>query len=59
MPNISKERLLGLEIILPSIELQNQFAAFVQATDQAKSTIQSSIDRLETLKQSLMQEYFG
>ncbi|MCD8086011.1 MAG: restriction endonuclease subunit S [Clostridiales bacterium] len=59
MSNISKERLLGIEIILPPVELQTQFAAFVQSTDQIKSTIQSSLDELETLKKSLMQTYFG
>ena len=36
MSNISKERLMGLEIILPPIELQNQFAAFVEQTDKSK-----------------------
>ena len=36
MSNISKERLLSLEIILPPIELQNQFAAFVEQTDKSK-----------------------
>lgn len=36
MSNISKERLLSLEIILPPTELQNQFAAFVKQTDKSK-----------------------
>ena len=36
MSNISKERLLSLEIILPPIELQKQFAAFVEQTDKSK-----------------------
>ena len=36
MSNISKERLLGLEIILPPIELQVQFADFVKQTDKSK-----------------------
>ena len=33
MSNISKERLFGLEIILPPIELQEQFAVFVEQID--------------------------
>lgn len=41
------------------MKLQTQFAAFVHSTDQTKSTVQASLDELETLKQSLMQEYFG
>lgn len=36
MSNISKERLLGLKIILPTVELQEQFAAFVIQTDKSK-----------------------
>ena len=43
----------------PPIELQEQFSAFVEQTDKSKLTIQKSIDKLETLKKSLMQQYFG
>ena len=39
--------------------LQEQFAAFVEQTDKSKLAIQQSLDKLETLKKSLMQEYFG
>lgn len=59
MSNISKERLLGLLIILPPIELQEQFAAFVKQVDKSKLTIQQSLYKLELLKKSLMQQYFG
>ena len=43
----------------PPIELQEQFAAFVEQTDKSKSAIQQSLDKLETLKKALMQKYFG
>ncbi len=59
MSNISKERLLGLEIILPPIALQQQFAAFVEQIDKSKLAIQKSLEKLETLKKALMQKYFG
>ena len=59
MSNISKERLLNLTVILPPIELQEKFAAFAEQTDRTKALIQKSLDRLETLKKSLMQEYFA
>lgn len=59
MSNISKERLLNLEVILPPIEVQKQFATFVEQTDKSKLAIQQSLDKLETLKKSLMQKYFG
>ena len=36
MSNISKERLRNLEIIVPPIKLQNQFADFVVQTDKSK-----------------------
>ena len=36
MSNISKERLLKLEVILPPFELQEQFATFVEQTDKSK-----------------------
>ena len=48
-----------ISVMLPPIELQNQFAAFVEQTDKSKLAIQQSLDKLETLKKSLMQEYFG
>ena len=59
MSNISKERLLSLEIILPPAELQEQFAAFVAQTDKSKAAIQKSLDETQLLFDSLMQKYFG
>ena len=41
------------------IKEQKQFAFFVEQTDKLKLTIQQSLDKLETLKKALMQEYFG
>ncbi len=43
----------------PPIELQEQFATFVEQTDKSKLAIQQSLDKLELLRKSLMQEYFG
>ncbi len=48
-----------LEILVPPMELQNQFAAFVKQTDKSKFEIQQSLGKLELLKKSLMQQYFG
>lgn len=59
MSNISKERLLNLEVILPPIELQEQFAAFVEQVDKSKFAVQKALDEAQTLFDSLMQEYFG
>jgi len=52
-------RLKELEIPVPPMELQEQFAAFVEQIDKSKLAIQQSLDKLELLKKSLMQEYFG
>lgn len=49
----------AMRLIMPSIELQNQFAAFVAQIDKSKLTIQKSLDELETLNKALMQKYFG
>ena len=48
-----------LTIPAPPMDLQKQFATFVEQTDKSKLAIQQSLDKLETLKKSLMQEYFG
>ena len=43
----------------PPIELQEQFAAFVEQTDKSKLAVQESLEKLELLKKALMQKYFG
>ena len=57
--NLNQQILATLDIPLPPIEQQEQFASFVEQTDKSKLAIQQSLDKLETLKKSLMQEYFG
>ena len=57
--NLRKDDLLACNIIIPPMELQEQFAAFVEQTDKSKVAIQQSLNKLELLKKSLMQEYFG
>lgn len=49
----------GLDFIVPPLELQNQFADFVEKTDRTKSAVQQVLAKAETLKKALMQEYFG
>ena len=48
-----------LEILVPPLELQNQFATFVEQVDKSKLAIQKSLEKLEIFKKSLMQQYFG
>ena len=48
-----------IKMYKPPLELQEKFATFVEQTDKSKLAIQQSLDKLETLKKSLMQKYFG
>ena len=52
-------KLNAIEIIVPPIELQNQFADFVRQVDKSKVAVQKALDETQTLFDSLMQEYFG
>ena len=48
-----------MPINLAPMEVQEQFAAFVEQTVKSKLAIQKSLDKLELQKKSLMQQYFG
>ena len=48
-----------LEICLPPMKLQNQFASFVKQVDKSKAVVQKALDEAQLLFDSLMQEYFG
>ena len=52
-------KLKQLQVALPPLSLQNEFAAFVERIDQQKQTVQQSLEKLELMKKALMQEYFG
>ena len=57
--NINAQELKAIKIYLPPTDLQQQFADFVAQTDKSKLVVKKQIEKLETLKKSLMQEYFG
>lgn len=58
-PNLNTGWLKEFRIVIPPMDLQEQFATFVEQTDKSKLEIQQSLEKLETLKKSLMQQYFG
>ena len=58
-PNISSKQVEDYKIPVPPIELQQQFAAFVQQIDKSKFAVQKSLEKAETLYKSLMQQYFA
>lgn len=57
--NINAQELRSIPIYLPPITLQHEFATFVEQVDKSKLAIQQSLEKLETLKKALMQQYFG
>ena len=58
-PGLAVKTLNEVEIPLAKIDQQNRFAIFVEQNNKSKLTIQQSLDKLETLKKALMQQYFG
>ncbi len=58
LPKVNKQQVEGFCCPIPDWQFQEKFAAFVAQTDRQKLTIQGSLDKLELLKKSLMQEYF-
>ena len=49
----------SLRLLVPPMDEQNVFIGFVHQTDKSKLAIQKSLEKLEILKKSLMQKYFG
>ena len=56
---ITASELGKIEFPLPPLSLQNEFADFVAQVNKSQLAIQKSLEELQTLKKSLMQEYFG
>lgn len=59
MSNISKERLMDLEIILPPIELQNIFAEFIEKIEKQKEQVKKNLEEIESLENEVMKKYFN
>ena len=56
---IQMDKLKAYPFPYPPIELQEQFAAFVEQTDKSKVAVQKALDEARLLFDSLMQKYFG
>lgn len=56
---LSKEKLKNMNILVPPINLQKQFASFAKQVDKSKFAVQKSLEKTQLLFDSLMQEYFG
>ena len=51
--------LKDIDVIIPPIELQNQFAEFCKQLDKSKVVVQKELENAQELFDSLMQQYFG
>ena len=58
-PQLPISTMNRIMLLVPAIELQNQFSSFVQRIEAIKATVRSSLEKLEIQKKKLMQEYFG
>lgn len=58
-PHLNSQQVQNLPMIVVSIDEQNEFAAIVAQSDKSRLAVQKSLDELEILKKSLMQQYFG
>ncbi|MCO8193054.1 restriction endonuclease subunit S [Anaerofustis sp. NSJ-163] len=58
VPNLHLGEIKKTKIIVPPIELQNQFADFVKQTEEIKEKVKKSLDETQVLFDSLMQKYF-
>lgn len=59
MAGVNVTKLKHIYVHVPPLELQTQFATFVQAIDKYKLKVKDSLKKLEILQKSLMQQYFG
>ena len=56
---ISLPLLASVKVPVPPKELIDEFALFVKQVDKSKAVVQKSLDEIQVLFDSLMQEYFG
>jgi len=58
-PHINVGDIKAFKMIMPPIELQNQFSDFINQVDKSKVAVQKALDETQLLFDSLMQQYFG
>ena len=57
--NISAQELQNIGLYIPPMDLQQEFVDFKEQVDKSKLAVQQGLQKLEILKKSLMQQYFG
>ena len=58
-PNLNGNMIKNFPVLMPPMNLQEQFVDFVNQVDKSKVAIQAALDKTQLLFDSLMQEYFG
>ena len=58
MPNLNIPIVSSFQIIKPPLKTQEYYYKFVNQTEKTKATISRSLEKLETLKKALMQNFF-
>ena len=56
---ITKTELKKIPVMLPPMELQREFVAFVEQVDKSKVVVQKAFDETQMLYDSLLQEFYG
>ena len=59
VPNLHLGEIKKTQILVPPMDKQIEYVSFVEQVDKSKYEIQKSLEKLEILKKSLMQQYFG
>ena len=57
--SINQKDVMDFNIYHPPLDLQNEFAAFVEQADKSKLVLRQLLEKQQTLKAALMQEYFA
>ena len=57
--SINMRQLKGLPIFVPPLDMQSEFKGYIEEVEMLRYRISCSLERLETLKKALMQQYFG
>lgn len=59
LKKVTQQPFMEMGYIIPSKKLQNKYISFVEQTNKLKLSIQNGLNQTETLKKTLMQQYFG
>ena len=57
--SINQKDVRGLSVFIPELDCQKAFLSFVAEVDKSRFIVQRKVEKLQTLYDSLAQEYFG